>query len=40
MAQQVKNPPAAVWVAAVAQIQSLDWELPFAMGIVIKRKKN
>ena len=47
--QWVKNPPtearvtagsrvqSVVWVAAVAQIQSLAWEVPSASGGAIKR---
>ena len=31
---------AAVLVTAAAQIQSLDWELPYAMGTAIKKKKR
>ena len=39
--QGVKGSGVAVaWVAAVANIQSLAWELPHAMGAAIKRKKK
>ena len=31
---------AAAQVAAVAQIQSLAWELSYATGVVIKKKKG
>ena len=51
MAQWVENPTLMAWVAAqvwvqspvwcyVAQIQSLAWELPYAMGVVIRKKKK
>ena len=29
---------ATAWIAAMAQIQSLAWELPYAMGMPIKLK--
>ena len=29
---------AVAWVAAVAQVQSLAWELPCAVGVAIKIK--
>ena len=35
MAQWVKNPTAAVWIAAVAHIKSLAWELPYAVDVFI-----
>ena len=28
------------WLAAVTPIQPVAWELPYAMGTVLKRKKN
>ena len=34
---------AVAWVAAVAQVQSLAWELPCAVGVALKsnnKKKN
>ena len=37
MAQWVKNLTAVVWVSAVAGIQSLAWELPYALGAAIKK---
>ena len=42
---QVRSHPCAVGygsgvAAAVAQIQSLAWELPYAMGVAKKRRKN
>ena len=40
VAQWVKNPTAAAWGAAVVQVQSLAWELPDAMSMVIKKKKK
>ena len=39
MVQQVKNPTASALVTAVAWIQSLPQELPYAMGVAIKKKK-
>ena len=38
--QWVKNPIAVDWVAAAAQIQSLTQELPYALGVAIKKKKK
>ena len=36
--------PSLLWLwcrlAATAQIQLLAWELPYAMGVALKRKKN
>ena len=29
---------AAAWIAAVAQVQSLAWELPHAAGVTKKKK--
>ena len=40
MVQWVKNPTAAAWVAAMAQVQSLAWELPYARDAAIKKKKK
>ena len=31
---------AAAWVAAAAQIQSLAWEIPYAVDAAIKKKKK
>ena len=31
---------AVAWVTAVAQIQYLAWELPYAVGPAIKKKKK
>ena len=39
-AQQVKGSGVATPVAAVAQIQSLAWALPFAVSTTIKKKKK
>ena len=36
MPQWIKNPTAAVRVAAEAQVQSLAQELPYAIGAAIK----
>ena len=30
---------AVVWVAAAAQVYSLAWELPYAMGVAVKINK-
>ena len=32
--------PALLWPATTAQIQPLAWELPYAMGAVLKRQKG
>lgn len=40
MPQWIKNPTAAVRVAAEAQVQSLAQELPFAMGPAKKNEKR
>ena len=43
LAQQVKGSgvaTAASWVTAVARIQFLAWELPYAVGAAIKKKKK
>ena len=43
LAQWVKD-PALLWLwlrpAAVAPIQPLAWELPYAAGMALKKKKN
>ena len=31
---------AAAWVTAMAQVQSPAWELPYALGVAIKKKKR
>lgn len=36
----VKDPTAASWAAVEEWVQSLTWELLYAMGIAIKRKKK
>ena len=38
VAQRIKNPTAAVWVTAEAQVQSQAGRLPYAVGIAIKIK--
>ena len=41
--QRVKGPGiaiAGVYVTAMAQVQSLAWELPYAMSMAMKKKKN
>ena len=43
LAQWVKGAgvaAATVWVAAVAPIQSLAWELPYAEGVAIKKNNK
>ena len=43
LAQWVKGAgvaAATVWVAAVAPIQSLAWELPYAAGVALKKKEE
>ena len=35
-----KLPGPGLWVAAVALIQPLAWELPYARGVALKRKKK
>ena len=43
LAQWVKD-PALLWLwlrpAAVAPIQPQDWEMPYAAGMALKKKKN
>ena len=38
--QWVENPTAVTWVAAEAQLGSLAFELPYATGAAIKRKRG
>lgn len=40
VAQWVKNPTAAPWVAAEAQFQSPAREFPYTIGVAIKRKRK
>ena len=40
VAQWVKNPTAAARVATEAQVQFLARELPYAVGVTIKKKKK
>ena len=34
----LRNPTAVAWVTAEARVQSLAWELPYAMDAAIKNK--
>ena len=38
--QCVKNSAVAGWVVAEVWVQSPAWELPYAMGVTIKKKKK
>ena len=40
LAQKVKDPVFLLAGAAVALIPHLSWELPYASGVAIKRKKK
>ena len=40
MAQWVKNLSAVPWVTVETQVQSLAWDLPYAAGAAIEKKKK
>ena len=40
MAQWVKNLTSAALVAVEARVRFLTWELPYAVGVVIKEKEQ